>query len=167
MKVKAVAKRVGISAIKARIVADAVRGMNAQDAVGTLTYVSKGADLPVKKLIQSAISNAKSNYNLDGDNMIIAEIRVDKGPIAKLNVKRGIMLGKGGFARFDRKYCHITVVLDEKGESKKERVQVQKETKTAKVAEEQIEVKLEDSEKKVSKSKKTVSSKKVAKEMAK
>jgi len=113
MKVKAVAKKVGVSAIKARVVADTVRGMNAQDAVGILTYVSKGAALPVKKVIQSAIANAKTN-NVNSDTLIISEIRVDKGPMAKINSKRFETLGKGGYARFDRKYCHITVVLDDR-----------------------------------------------------
>ena len=114
MKVKAVAKRVGVSAIKARVIADTVRGMNAQDAVGVLTYVSKGAALPVKKAIQSAIANAKTNHNLNEDLLVVSEIRVDKGPIANINAKRFETLGKGGFARFDRKYCHITVVLEER-----------------------------------------------------
>lgn len=118
MKVKAVAKRVGVSAIKARVIADTVRGMNAEDAVGILTYVSKGAALPVKKVIQSAIANAKNNHNISTNDLIVSEIRVDKGPIANFNAKRFETLGKGGYARFDRKYCHITVMLEEKSNAK-------------------------------------------------
>ncbi len=119
MKVKAVAKRVGVSAIKARIIADTVRGMNAKDAVGILTYVSKGSALPVKKVVESAIANAKTNYNLNEDTLVISEIRVDKGPIANINAKRFETLGKGGYARFDRKYCHITVLLEERSSTAK------------------------------------------------
>jgi len=114
MKVKAIAKTVGVSMIKARIVADTVRGMNAQDAVGILTYISKGSALPVRKVIQSAMANAKNNYNLDEKNLVISEIRVDKGPIAKINARRFVTLGKGGSASFYRKYCHITVILDDR-----------------------------------------------------
>jgi len=117
MKVKAISKRVGVSVIKARVVADTVRGMNANDAVGILTYVSKGAALPVKKTIESAIANARNNYNLNTEVLVISEIRVDKGPMAKFNTKRFITLGKGGYARFDRKYCHITVILDDRSVS--------------------------------------------------
>ena len=138
MKVKAVSKRVGVSAIKARVIADSIRGMNAIDAAATLTYVSKGAALPVKKVIESAIANAKNNYNLNESALIISEIRVDKGPIANFNAKRFITLGKGGYARFDRKYCHITVVLDDRqgDTSSKESAKAKKKIEVPAVTEE-------------------------------
>ena len=145
MKVKAVSKRIGVSAIKAKVVADTVRGMNAQDAVGILTYVSKGAALPVRKVIESALANAKNNYNLDESTLVISEIRVDKGPIAKINAKRFETLGKGGYARFDRKYCHVTVVLDNKTADKvvtpiKKAAKSEAIVETAEVSETAIEV---------------------------
>jgi len=117
MKIIAKSKTVGTSMIKARVIADSVRGMHANDAVGILTYLSKGASLPVKKTIQSAIANAENNLKISSEFLYISEIRIDKGPIAKINARRFITLGKGGSASFYRKYCHITVVLEEKSSS--------------------------------------------------
>lgn len=119
MKVKTVSKNIGISPIKAKVVADVVRGMNAEKASATLQYVNKGASIHVKKAIDAAIADAKHNFNLSSDNLIIGEIKVDKGPQAKLNTKRGFTLGKGGYAMFNRKYAHITVVLEEKDDMPK------------------------------------------------
>jgi len=114
MEVKAIGKNIAVSRIKARIPADIVRNMSAVEAVATLEYIQKGTALPVKKLIESAIANAKNNYNLDPESLYVQEIRVDKGPQTKMNTRRMMPAAKGRAKFFDRKYCHITVVLSDR-----------------------------------------------------
>lgn len=88
--------------------------MNAREAVGVLTYMRKGAAPHIKKVIESALANAKNNYNLDPETLYISEIRVDQGPITKVNAKRFKTGSRGGYRPFTRKYCHITVKLQER-----------------------------------------------------
>jgi large subunit ribosomal protein L22 len=114
MEVKASSKNIGVSAIKAKIPADIVRSMNALEAIAVLTYMRKGTALHIKKVIQSAVANAKNNYNLDPESLYISEVRVDKGPIANLNARRFKPSAKGGYKPFSRKYCHVSVVLTDK-----------------------------------------------------
>ncbi len=133
MEIKASGKNIGVSSIKARIPADVVRNMNAQEAVAILTYMRKGTALHVKKVIESAMANAKNNYNLDPKDLYVTEINVSKGPQTKFNTRRIIRAARGRSKFFDRKYCHITVVLtdikSETTKSKKEKIEIKKEVK--------------------------------------
>lgn len=133
MEVTAIGKNIGISRIKARIPADVVRNMNALEAVAVLTFMRKGTALPVKKVIESAIANAKNNYNLDPANLYITEIRIDKGPQAKFNTRRIMPAAKGRAKFFDRKYSHIKVVLTDRVPTQKV-VETKEEVKVEKVA---------------------------------
>ena len=63
---------------KVRLVANLVRGKRVSDAVITLQFADKRASLPVKKLIVSALDNAKAQ-SIDTENMFIKTIRVDAG----------------------------------------------------------------------------------------
>lgn len=150
MKVKTVSKNLGISPIKAKVVCDVVKGMNAAYASGMLEYINKGASIYVKKAIDTAIADAKHNFNLNGEDLVISEIRVDKGPQAKLNTRRGFTLGKGGYAMFNRKYAHITVVLDDKSGKPVKKVKQEKEV--ANKVEESVVEKKKVAKKKVVKS---------------
>ncbi len=114
MEAKAIGKNIGVSRIKARIPADVVRNMDVKEAIAVLTYMPKGAAQHVKKVVESAAANATNNYNLNAENLYISEIKIDKGPISRFNVKRAIYKAKGGFATFNRQYCHITVIVKER-----------------------------------------------------
>lgn len=133
VEVRAVGKNIAISTVKARIPAQVVRKMNAREAVGVLTYMRKGAAPHIKKVIESALANAKNNYNLDPEALYISEIRVDQGPITKFNAKRFKTGSRGGYRPFTRKYCHITVKLQERivEESKTKKSKVEKEEKVS------------------------------------
>lgn len=61
---------------KVRLVTDLVKGKKAEDAIAELSFLSKRAAEPVKKLIQSAVANAKSRGE-STDNLRIEDIRVD------------------------------------------------------------------------------------------
>lgn len=64
---------------KVRVVANLVRGKSVGEAFDLLTFVPKRAGLPLKKLLSSAVDNAK-NLSLNG-NLIVKEIKVDSGKI--------------------------------------------------------------------------------------
>ena len=61
---------------KVRLVTDLVKGKKVQDALNTLAFLPKRASLPIKKLIESAVANAKSNGEKVED-LIIKDLRVD------------------------------------------------------------------------------------------
>ena len=62
---------------KVRLIANLVKGKKVDDALDILNFAGKRASLPLKTLIESAISNAKNNFNLDKESLFIKEFRVD------------------------------------------------------------------------------------------
>ena len=109
-QVRAVLKYVGISPQKVRLVVDQVRGMGAQEAVANLEFMPQAAARPVSKAIKSAIANAEENFGLIGEDLYIAQIAADKGPIRKWR-RFG---ARGRFKPVLRRSSHITVVLEER-----------------------------------------------------
>jgi len=109
MQVKAISKYVRISAKKARPLAKALRGKSSATALNQLRFdVSKTAQL-MYKLIFSAVSNAKNNYNLKEDNLRISELTVDGGP----SFKRYWFRSRGNADRLIKRSSHLAVVLEE------------------------------------------------------
>lgn len=114
MEVQAVLKNVRVQPRKVRIVAAKVKGKPAAFAAHTLYYhPSKGAHLLRKTLI-SAIANAQENHGLAADDLRIARISVDEGPVFKRIRARAM----GRAYRILKKTSHITVVLDDVVEDK-------------------------------------------------
>ena len=108
---EAVAKLRGapISAQKARLVADLVRGMPVEQALNTLEFSTKKAAQFVRKVLQSAIANAEHNNGADVDELKIATIFVDEG----ITLKRIMPRAKGRADRISKRTCHITVKVAE------------------------------------------------------
>lgn len=113
-EVKAVAKHVQISPLKVRLVVDAVRGMDAEQALDTLRYMPQKAAEPVFKLIESAIANAELNYGLEPDELFVSRIYADEGPRRRLAPYGGRFGARGRFKPILRRSSHITVVLAER-----------------------------------------------------
>ena len=67
---------------KVRVVADMVRGKSVSTALTTFALIPKRAGLPLKKLLDSAVANAKS-MGANIDDLIVKEIRVDGGVVMK------------------------------------------------------------------------------------
>ena len=65
---------------KVRVVADLVRGKKAADALITLEFADKRGSLPIRKLIASAIANAKAQ-SIDADTLMVKNIEVNAGKI--------------------------------------------------------------------------------------
>jgi large subunit ribosomal protein L22 len=107
MQVQAKLSGARLSAQKARLVADQVRGRQVEDALNLLTYSSKkGADV-IRKLLNSAIANAEHNEGADVDELKISEIYVDEG----MTMKRIMPRAKGRADRILKRSCHISITV--------------------------------------------------------
>ena len=104
MEVAAKLKGARISAQKARLVADQVRGKGVEDALDLLTYSNKKAAQIIKKVLDSAIANAENNEGADVDELKISSIYVDEG----MTMKRLRPRAKGRADRIFKRSCHIT-----------------------------------------------------------
>ncbi len=113
-EVKAVAKHIPISPQKVRIVVDAVRGKDADEALNALRFLPNKAAEPVYKLIQSAVANAEQNYGLEIDELFVSRIFADEGPRRRLAPYGGRFGARGRFKPILRRSSHITVVLAER-----------------------------------------------------
>jgi large subunit ribosomal protein L22 len=112
MEVAAKLKGAQISAQKARLVADQVRGMPVEQALSLLEFSPKKAAHIVKKILDSAIANAENNEGADVDELKVSSIYVDEG----MTMKRLRPRAKGRADRILKRSCHITVkVADGEG----------------------------------------------------
>ena len=112
MEVAAKLKGARISAQKARLVADQVRGKPVEEALNVLEFSNKKAAHIVKKVLDSAIANAENNEGADVDELKVSTIFVDEG----MTMKRLRPRAKGRADRILKRSCHITVkVADGEG----------------------------------------------------
>ena len=81
--VKAELKNYRQSPRKVRLVADLIRGKKAEDALTLLDFTVKRSSDPLRKLLESAIANAKHNFDIPVNELFVKEIRVDEGPTLK------------------------------------------------------------------------------------
>src|SRR3989338_9813625 len=107
MEVSAKLIRAGMSAQKARLVADQIRGKSAEAAVELLKFSPKTAAKYVKKVVDSAIANAAENNGIDLDDLIVKTICVNEGPV----MKRFQARARGRGNQILKRSCHITVTV--------------------------------------------------------
>ncbi|MFZ0444277.1 MAG: 50S ribosomal protein L22 [Bacillus sp. (in: firmicutes)] len=112
MQAKAVARTVRIAPRKARLVVDLIRGKQVGEAVAILNHTPKAASPIVEKLLKSAVANAEHNYEMDANNLVVAQIFVDEGP----TMKRFRPRAQGRASAINKRTSHITIVLSEKKE---------------------------------------------------
>lgn len=110
MQVKAHLRHARVSAQKARLVADQIRGKDIDRALDILTYSPKKSAEMIRKLLMSAIANAENNFGLDVDELFVSSIQVNQGPVLKRIRPRA----KGRANRILKKMSHISVELAEK-----------------------------------------------------
>lgn len=109
MEIRAIAKSIRISPKKARPMAAALRGKASQAALNSLRFdVSKTSRI-LYKLIFSAVSNARNNYNIKEDNLRIKTLTVDAGP----TFRRYWFRSRGSADRLLKRTSHFAVVLEE------------------------------------------------------
>ena len=127
---------------KVRLVAGLVRGLDVNKALEQLQFSSKQAALPVKKLIESAVANAKHNHNVKEETLKVETIFVDEGSV----LKRWMPRAMGRATPLRKKSSHITVVLSGEADETKKSSKKEKEVKV-----EETETKVEKTEKKITK----------------
>lgn len=113
-EVRASVKHVPISPQKVRLVVNAIRGMNAEDALDQLRFMPQKAAEPIYKLVASAVANAEENFGLEIDELMVSRIYADDGPRRRKAPYGGRFAGRGRFRPIVRRWAHITVVLAEK-----------------------------------------------------
>ena len=106
---KAFLKNYRQSPRKDRLVAGLIRGKNVNAAIAELDFLAKRAGLPIKKLLLSAVANAKS-MGIEVENLFIKEIRVDKG----VTMKRMMPAAMGSGHPINKRTSHLTLVLAER-----------------------------------------------------
>lgn len=105
MEVAARLRGAQISPQKVRLVADQVRGLGVEEALGVLEFSNMKAAQIVKKVLDSAIANAENNEGADVDELRVSSIFVDAGR----TMKRLRPRAKGRADRILKRSCHITV----------------------------------------------------------
>src|SRR4249920_697744 len=112
MTVRAQAKWVRMSARKARIVLDHIRGRSVPEARTILAFTQRAAATEIEKVLRSAVSNAEANHGLDGDELLVYAAYADEGP----TLKRWRARARGRVNRIRKRTCHVTLVLAERPE---------------------------------------------------
>lgn len=110
MEAKAHARSVRISARKAKLVVDLIRGKQVGEAISILRHTPKSASPVVEKLLNSAIANAEHNYSMDVNKLFVSEVFVNQGPTMKRFRPRAM----GRASRINKRTSHITLVVSEK-----------------------------------------------------
>ncbi|GAB3448613.1 50S ribosomal protein L22 [Phycicoccus ginsengisoli] len=115
MEAKAVARHVRVTPMKARRMVDLIRGQQVTEAVAVLTFAPQSASDPVKKVLESAVANArvkadKLSEAFDERNLVVSAAFVDEGP----TMKRFRPRAQGRAARINKRTSHITVVVTPK-----------------------------------------------------
>ncbi len=115
MEARAVSRFNMISARKARLVADLVRGKGVEEAVHILSLTPKKAAPMIQKTILAAVANARQGEELPGadeQDFIVREIRIDEGPTQKRIRPRA----QGRAFRIRKRTSHISVIVSAKGD---------------------------------------------------
>jgi large subunit ribosomal protein L22 len=107
MNTTAVVRGARISAQKARLVADQIRGLPVAQALNVLAFSPKKGAGIIKKALDSAIANAEHNDGADIDELKVRTIYVDKGA----SLKRMIARAKGRGTGIEKQTCHITITV--------------------------------------------------------
>jgi large subunit ribosomal protein L22 len=110
MEVVARLRGARLSAQKARLVADQIRGKAVEEALQLLTFSPKKGAEVIKKVLDSAIANAEHNEGADVDELRVSTIFVDEG----MSMKRIRPRAKGRADRIVKRTCHITVKVADK-----------------------------------------------------
>jgi large subunit ribosomal protein L22 len=111
MEARAEARFIHVSAQKARLVVDLIRGQQAGRAITILQGTNKRIAPTVEKVLRSAIANAENRSDdVDVDNLYVTEAYVNEGP----RMKRIRPAPMGRAYRYQRRMAHIVVAVGEK-----------------------------------------------------
>jgi len=97
-----------MSASKARVVLDLIRGLDVVSADQVLQFTEREAARVVRKVLASAVANAINNDNLDAESLFVRACYADEGP----TMRRFSPRARGRATRINKRTCHITIVVD-------------------------------------------------------
>lgn len=109
MEIVAKANMIRISPSKVRLVGDMIKQRNVNEAMGILMFTPKKGAFILKKLLDSAVGNARQKKYVDVDNLYVKNVVVDGGPM----IKRFMPRAMGRATRIRKRISHITLILDE------------------------------------------------------
>jgi large subunit ribosomal protein L22 len=108
--IRAHARFIPVSAQKARLVIDLVRGRDVLEALDLLKFTTNGAAHPVRKALASAMANAEENFGVSRDDLYVHGIYADEAP-----TRRWRRFGaRGRFKPIMRRASHVTIILRER-----------------------------------------------------
>ena len=110
---RAVARMLRCSARKLNLVAQSIRGLDAQPALAHLTFNKRRIAKDVRKVLQAAIANAENNHQLDVDRLFVAEASVGRSFV----MKRFHARARGRGAPIIKPWSNITVIVREREET--------------------------------------------------
>ncbi|HEV2548155.1 MAG TPA: 50S ribosomal protein L22 [Stellaceae bacterium] len=112
----AYARALKVSARKLNLVAQTIRGKDANSALNELTFSPRRIARDVKKVLQAAIANAENNHQLDVDKLYVKEASVGRA----FAMRRFHARGRGRAAGIDKYFSNLTVVVRERAETREE-----------------------------------------------
>ncbi len=107
MEARAIAKMLRISPIRARLIADLIRGKDTSAALNILNNTNNKASRLTKKVLESAISNAVNNNGADANTLYVKEARVDAGPV----MKRHMFDSRSHIGHNNHRTSHIIITV--------------------------------------------------------
>ena len=110
MTVTAKLRNLRIAPRKVRLVVELLKNKPVQEAQAILTFTTKKATKPLLKLLNSAVANARNNFQLEPANLYISKITVDEGT----KFKRWMPRARGQASEIQKKTSHITLVLSDR-----------------------------------------------------
>lgn len=110
MEAKAIAKTVRVSADKARLVINLIRGKNVDESTSILENLNNKSSKLILKVLNSAVANAENNHKLDKTKLYVKESYINEGPV----MKRVLMDSRGHTGRNDKRTSHISIIVAER-----------------------------------------------------
>ncbi|MDO8492033.1 MAG: 50S ribosomal protein L22 [bacterium] len=116
---------------KVRIIGNLVKGKSVAQALGELTFLVKRGSEPLKKLLESAVANAKNNDGIEAKDLFIKSVTVNGGMV----MKRVERKARGASNVIHKRSSNITVELttNKETDNKKQVTSNKEEKKISKV----------------------------------
>jgi large subunit ribosomal protein L22 len=127
---RAVAKHVRMSAYKARVVLDLIRGKEVAEADAILQFTEREAAEVIRKVLRSAVANAQNNEGIDPEVLYVSACFADEG----MTIKRWRPRARGRATRIRKRTCHITIIVSAYTTEEQERRRTRDETRGGRAA---------------------------------
>jgi len=114
---RAVVRHVRMSAYKARVVLDLIRGKDVQTADEILKFSERDAAIVIRKALRSAVANAEHNDDQIADDLYVSACFADEGK----TLRRFRPRARGRASRIRKRTCHITIIVSRLPEDRLER----------------------------------------------